>query len=116
MPTFRFDVSDLALDHTRSSTKGKAGNAGQESLLSDLEIDGYCYLDVYIAGDEVTTTSEGDIRISSSHPEAISIIIGEAYDAFEEFKNGIQTESLFGALNTLQLIREEKISEAFDQL
>lgn len=118
MPEFSFDASQYAADYALASTKGKAGNPGQEALLADLEVDCNCEITVYIAGDEVETSAEGDIRFISNHPEAIEIILAEAEEAFEQFKEILSSTSLeaYQGLNIIETIRQEYVDEAFADL
>jgi hypothetical protein len=134
MPTFTYDVSEFASAYAYQSMAGKAGNAGQETLINDIDIDCNCTLTVYIAGPEVSTEADGNIRFRSNHPEAIEIIISEAEEAFEEFKEllNLNTDRAFGAaaiyyatqwilysqnqLNMIETLRQEYIDEAFDSL
>ena len=118
MPSFDIDVSEYALNYARSSMQGKAGNAGQETLISDAEIDGYCIITVNIAGEEVDTSCEGNIIISSNHPEAIEIIIKEAEQAFEEFVNKCNggSSSPYSGLDIIQTVRQMAIDDAFGEL
>ena len=118
MPEFSFDASQYAADYALASTKNKAGNAGQEALLEALEVDCNCTITVYISGDDVETEAEGDIRFISNHPEAIEIILAEAEEAFEEFKEIISTTSTeaYQGLNLIETIRQEYVDEAFKDL
>jgi NADPH-dependent curcumin reductase CurA len=118
MPTFTFDVSEEAAAYARASTAGKAGNAGQETLVADLDIDCSAEIEVYIAGDDVETTAEGFININSSHPEAISEIISDAEDAFEEFLGRLSTTSFeaYAGADLIETIRQTYVDEAFKDL
>ena len=118
MPEFSFDASEYAASYALASTNNKAGNAGQEALLGDLGVDCTCTITVYIAGDEVTTEAEGDIRFESSHPEAIEEILAEAEEAFDEFVAKLSessTEAYQGS-NLIETIRQQYVDEAFKDL
>lgn len=118
MPTFTFDISEEAAAYAKASTDGKAGNAGQETLLNDLNIDCNAEIEVYIAGDDVETTAEGYIRFDSSHPEAIEIILAEAEESFEEFLEKLSTTSTeaYQGLDLIETIRQIYVDEAFKDL
>ncbi len=118
MPSFTFDVSDLAQEYIKANIKDMSGNAGQETLVNDLVIDTTAILTVDIAGDQVQTEAVGNVYFSSAHPEAIELIIKAGEDHFEEFLDGISKESLgaYEGLNLLETIRELKIDEAFSSL
>lgn len=118
MPTFRIDVSDQAEGYVRASIKNKGGNSGQDTLLADLGIDCNAVVTVRIAGDEVDTQAEGNIKFQSSHPEAIEIILAGAEDTFQEFLSRLEDESgePYNGLDIIQTIRQEAIDEAFDEL
>ena len=85
MPSFTFDVTDRATEAARDVMSSMPGNAGQETLVNDLEIDGYAIVIVDINGPYIDTRSEYDVDIQSSHPEAISIIMQAGMDAFQEY-------------------------------
>lgn len=85
MPTFAFDITEKAQDYAVQTMEKMAGNAGQESLISSLNIDAYARVEVRIAGPVVDTDVDYDINISSSHPEAIEQIISEGEQAFQEY-------------------------------
>ena len=85
----------------------------------------YAYLTVRIAGPDVSTSSEGNIYINSSHPEAISEIIATAEDNFNEFINKLDSTNLgldlaiFYTANgndIIETVRQNAIDEAFSQL
>jgi hypothetical protein len=77
----QFDITDKCEKFIRESIKDMPGNAGQESLVKNLDIDGYCYIE-YDAGIPVAeATYNWDIR--SNHPEAIKEIIEHAYKSSE---------------------------------
>ena len=77
----RFDITDKCIAFMRESIKDMPGNPGQEVLVKDLEIDGYCYVD-YDADIPLAETAY-DWNIRSNHPEAIEIIIEHAYESAE---------------------------------
>jgi hypothetical protein len=118
MPSFTIDVSNYAQDYVAGSVKGKGGNAGQDSLLSSLIIDCNAFVTVRIAGDEVDTTAEGNIKFESSHPEAIEQILSGAEDTFQEFLSKLEggSDSPYNGLDIIQTIRQLAIDEAFDDL
>lgn len=118
MPSFTIDVSNYAQEYVAASIKGKGGNPGQDSLLSDLIIDCDATVTVHIAGTEVDTSAEGSIRFESSHPEAIEIILANAEDTFNEFISKLEdaSDNPYNGLDLIQTIRQEAIDEAFDQL
>lgn len=118
MPEFTIDVSDYAQDYVAASIKGKGGNPGQDSLLSSLIIDCNAVVTVQIAGDEVDTIAEGNIKFKSSHPEAIEQILSGAEDTFEEFISelGGPSASPYNGLNIIKTIRQIAVDEAFSEL
>lgn len=85
MPTFNFDVTDRAIEAAKDVMSTMPGNAGQETLVNDLQIDGYAIVTVDIRGPIVTTKSTYDVDIQSAHPEAIYIIMEAGKEAFEEY-------------------------------
>lgn len=85
MPTFTFDVTEEAIAYSQSIMESMPGNPGQESLVSSLDIDASAVITVYIAGPVVDVDKEYEIKISSSHPEAIGQIIDKGEQAFEEY-------------------------------
>ena len=60
MPTFDIDVSRQATDYVAASIKDMPGNPGQEALISALDIDCDAIVEVYIAGNSVSTTADGN--------------------------------------------------------
>jgi hypothetical protein len=103
MPTFKFDITDKAINYATETMQKMPGNAGQESLVNSLDIDAEAVITVHIAGDTVDVSSEYDIKIGSSHPDAIEEIISEGEQAFELYAQE--------AADILDLVRE-----AFNQL
>lgn len=85
MPTFDFDLTQEAIEYTRDVMAPMAGNAGQESLITSLDIDASLVVTVYIAGPSVDVSKEYDISFTSNHPEAIEQITDKGQDAFEEY-------------------------------
>ncbi len=85
MASFTFDVTDRAVEYARDVMSTMPGNPGQEVLVNDLIIDGYAVVIVDINGPFIDTRSEYDVDMSSSHPDAISIIMQEGMDAFQEY-------------------------------
>jgi hypothetical protein len=85
MPEFKFDITEQAIEYAQSIMDVMPGNAGQESLVGSLDIDAQAIVVVYIAGDRVDVDPIYNIRISSSHPEAIEQIIDKGEQAFEEY-------------------------------
>lgn len=85
MPTFKFDITEQALEYAQDIMDGMPGNAGQEALVASLDIDAEAVVFVYIAGLQVDVDIEYDIKIGSSHPEAIEQIIDKGEQAFEEY-------------------------------
>lgn len=118
MPTFDIDVSDYAQAYVANSIKDKGGNAGQDALIEALDIDCVATVEVYIAGDQVETTADGEIKFTSNHPEAIEIILAEAEDTFDEFIRRLddRSESAYNGLDIIQTIRQTAIDEAFNNL
>lgn len=118
MPTFDIDVSRQATDYVAASIKNMGGNAGQETLISELDIDCDAIVEVYIAGPNVTTTADGNIKLTSSHPEAIEQIIAAGEDNFLEFldKLSSESESAYNGLDIIRTIRQDAVDEAFNQL
>ena len=118
MPTFNIDVSDYAQAYVANSIKDKGGNAGQDALIEALDIDCVATVEVYIAGDQVETTAEGEVKFTSNHPDAIEIILAEAEDTFNEFIERLGGESLsaYNGLDIIQTIRQTAIDEAFADL
>lgn len=118
MPTFDYDLSQEAVEYVKASIKDMPGNPGQQSLLNSLDIDCSCILEVRIAGPEVETSADGNIRFISNHPEAIEQIIAAGEDHFEEFKDKLSKVSFAASasLNIIETIRQDKIDEAFDSL
>ena len=118
MPTFTFDVTRQAIDYTKASIKDMPGNSGQETLVNDLKYFGYCTIDVHIAGNQVDTSSYGDLILHSNHPNAIEIIMKSAEDHFNEFvdKLGETSKISYNGLDIIQTIRQDCIDEAFAEL
>ena len=85
MPTFTFDVTEEAIEYSQSIMDSMPGNAGQEALVGSLDIDASAIITVYIAGPLVDVDKEYEIKINSSHPEAIEQIIDKGEQAFEEY-------------------------------
>jgi hypothetical protein len=85
MPEFKFDITEQALEYAQDIMDAMPGNAGQESLVASLDIDAQAIVVVYIAGDRVDVDPIYNIRINSSHPEAIEQIIDKGEQAFEEY-------------------------------
>jgi hypothetical protein len=118
MPSFDIDVTRQAIDYTKASIANMPGNPGQTTLVSDLEYDGYCIVTVNIAGDQVDTEAQGDLRLHSNHPEAIEIIMGAAQDSFAEFvdKLGGQSGESYNGLDIIKTVRQQAVDEAFGEL
>jgi hypothetical protein len=115
MPSFDFDVSEYAVNYIRECIKDLPGNAGQEVLVQDLEIDCVCIITVEIAGRSATEEISGSINFRSNHPDAIEQIIEKAEDHFEEFIYYL--ENLNEAPNSfLVQIMFDAITEAFSLL
>lgn len=85
MPTFKFDVTEEATAYAQGVMNDMPGNAGQTALVGALNIDAQAIVEVHIAGDEVDVTPQYDIKIASSHPDAIEQIIAKGEDAFQEY-------------------------------
>lgn len=85
MPTFKFDVTEKAVQYAQGIMDDMPGNAGQTALVGALNIDAQAVVVVHIAGDQVDVSPEYDIKINSSHPEAIEQIIDKGEQAFEEY-------------------------------
>lgn len=85
MPTFKFDVTEKAVQYAQGVMDDMPGNAGQVALVGSLNIDAQAVIVVHIAGDEVDVSPEYDIKIASSHPEAIEQIIDKGEQAFQEY-------------------------------
>jgi hypothetical protein len=77
----RFDITDKCRSFIKESIKNMPGNEGQETLVKNLNIDGYCYIDY--ESDIKAAEATYDWEITSSHPEAIIEIIGHAYNSAE---------------------------------
>lgn len=118
MPTFDIDVSRQAADYVAASIKDMGGNAGQEALIAALEIDCAATVEVHIAGDQVDTTADGNIKLNSNHPEAIEQIISAGEDNFLEFldKLSSKSESAYNGLDIIRTIRQTAIDEAYNDL
>ena len=118
MPSFRYDISDVAELYVRGSIKDKGGNAGQDSLISDLGIDLSCIITVHIAGDDVDTSVDGSIKFDSSHPEAIEQILKQGEDTFDEFCRRLESTSTeaYQGSDIIEDIRQDKVDEAFEDL
>jgi hypothetical protein len=118
VPTFTYDISQYAEDYVRDSIKDLPGNAGQETLVKDLNIDLSCDITVHIAGSEVDTEANGNINFNSSHPDAIEQIISIGEDNFTEFLDKLSHVD-FGAyagLDIIETIRQDAIDQAFGEL
>lgn len=85
----RFDITDKCIAFMRESIKDMPGNAGQETLVKDLEIDGYCYIDY--DSDIPLAEATYDWNIRSNHPDAIEIIIEHAYESAELIADQAET-------------------------
>lgn len=85
MPTFKFDVTEKAINYAQGVMNDMPGNAGQVALVGSLNIDAQAVIVVRIAGDQVDVEPEYEIKIGSSHPEAIEQIIDKGEQAFEEY-------------------------------
>ena len=118
MPEFTFDISQYAQDYVTESIKGMPGNAGQETLVADLDIGCSCDITVYISGPNVYTEGSGSIQLYSNHPEAIEQIIAAAEDNFDEFVDKLSRESFaaYAGLDIIETIRQDSIDEAFKSL
>lgn len=118
MPDFSFDASEFAAQYALASMEGKAGNAGQEALLGNLQVDCTCTVTVYIAGSQVDTEAEGEIEFYSSHPEAIEIILAEAKEKFDEFIDKMSSTSFLAYMgfDLIETLRQDYIEQAFDSL
>ena len=118
MPTFDIDVSRQATDYVAASIKDMGGNAGQDALIAALEIDCAAVVEVYIAGSQVTTQADGDIKLRSNHPEAIEQIISAGEDNFLEFLDKLSSESAsaYNGLDIIRTIRQTAIDEAYNDL
>lgn len=118
MPTFDIDVSKQATDYVAASIKDMGGNAGQEALIAALEINCSAVVEVHIAGDQVDTQADGNIKLTSNHPEAIEQIISAGEDNFIEFldKLSSESESAYNGLDIIRTIRQTAVDEAFKEL
>lgn len=76
-----FDITDECEKFIRESIKDMPGNNGQETLVKNLDIDGYCYIDYEASIPVATATYDWDIE--SNHPDAIKEIIKHAYESAE---------------------------------
>lgn len=85
MPTFKFDITEKALEYAQGIMNDMPGNAGQIALVNSLNIDAQAVVNVRIAGDQVDVDPEYQIKIDSAHPEAIEQIIDKGEQAFEEY-------------------------------
>lgn len=85
MPEFKFDITEKALEYAQGIMNDMPGNAGQVALVGSLNIDAQAVVTVRIAGNKVDVDPEYDIKIGSSHPEAIEQIIDKGEQAFEEY-------------------------------
>lgn len=81
---FTWDVTDVAIDYVKKSIKDMPGNNGQRVLVEKLEFNGYMWIRVEFDGDEFNISCIYDLKIRSSHPEAIEIIIKTAYNKYQE--------------------------------
>jgi hypothetical protein len=86
-----FDITEDCIAYMRASISGMPGNAGQETLVKNLEIDGFCYITYTVDDFEVSAEATYEWKITSSHPEAIEIIIKEAYSRGEEIAKRAET-------------------------
>ena len=77
----QFDITDKCRSFIKESIKDMPGNEGQEVLVKNLDIDGYCYIDY--DSDIPAAEATYDWNIASSHPEAIEKIIEHAYQSAE---------------------------------
>jgi hypothetical protein len=84
-----FDITDECEKFIRESIKDMPGNNGQETLVKNLDIDGYCYID-YEASIPVATAIY-DWDIESTHPDAIKEIIKHAYESAEVIAKQAET-------------------------
>lgn len=85
MPTFDFDVTEQAIRYVTENISDMPGNAGQQALVDNLDIDAYTLVSVHIAGQNADVSVDYDIKFNSSHPEAIEEILNQAEDYFQEF-------------------------------
>jgi hypothetical protein len=111
---FTWDVTDVAIDYVKKSIKDMPGNNGQKVLVEKLEFNGYMWVRVTFDGDEFDIDCIYDLKIRSSHPDAIEIIIKTAYDKYAELGDrlsGGNTADTFtgtGLLNSLtELLRRD---------
>lgn len=81
---FTWDVTDVAIDYVKKSIKDMPGNNGQRVLVEKLEFNGYMWIRVEFDGDGFEISCLYDLKIRSSHPEAIEIIIKTAYNKYQE--------------------------------
>ena len=118
MPTFDIDVSRQATDYVAASIKDMGGNAGQDALIQALEIDCAATVEVHIAGNQVDTTADGNIKLNSNHPEAIEQIISAGEDNFLEFLDKLSSgsASAYNGLDIIRTIRQDSIDEAYKNL
>jgi len=118
MPSFDIDVSNQAEQYIRSSIKDMPGNPGQETLVNDLEIDCNAVVTVHIAGNQVETEADGNIKFNSNHPDAIEQIIAAGEDHFGEFLQYLSSESssAYNGLDIIRTIRQDAIDEAYQDL
>lgn len=77
----KFDITDKCRSFIKESIKDMPGNEGQESLVKNLDIDGYCYIE-YDSNIPLAQATY-DWEMKSAHPDAIRIIIEHAYQSAE---------------------------------
>jgi hypothetical protein len=77
----RFDITDKCRSFIKESIQDMPGNEGQTTLVKNLDIDGYCYIDYDSDIGQAESSYEWDIK--SSHPDAIEQIIQHAYKSSE---------------------------------
>ena len=119
---FTWDISDIAIEYTRKAIKDMPGNNGQEVLVQKLQMDGYMWVKVTFDGEEFDIDCIYDLKIRSTHPEAIEVIIKTAYDKYAELGErikgggGADSFTLTGGLDALtSLLRKDAYDYAVSQ-
>lgn len=118
MPSFTYDISNLAVEYVQASIKDMPGNPGQETLVKNIDYNCNAQITVHIAGDVVDTTADGNIRLDSNHPEAIEQIISAGEQNFNELIDRLSKESFnaYQGLDLIETIRQNNIDQAFGDL
>lgn len=86
-----FDITDKVLSYVDEVINDMPGNNGQKVLLQNLIKDGYSTIDYVKDGDARSATNSHLFAFDSNHPEAIQIILDNAYAAAEEISKRAET-------------------------